>query len=135
MLYGKSFQIYRERAVNSTPSNLRVVRTGKSAMSKDADEQMLPLMTLTAMAVRAMVGAGVFSIPRNFAQATRHSRGTYRLGHRRSRHADAAVGVSNSRRPEAEIKGDDDIRWLGRHRVRLMPSAHDESGREANTGP
>jgi|HubBroStandDraft_3_1064219.scaffolds.fasta_scaffold135845_2 arginine:ornithine antiporter / lysine permease len=32
-------------------------------MSKDADEQMLPLMTLTAMAVRGMVGAGIFSIP------------------------------------------------------------------------
>ena len=70
MLYGKSFQIYRERAVSSTPTNLRVTRTGKSAMSKDADEQMLPLMTLTAMAVRAMDGAGIFSIPRNFARAT-----------------------------------------------------------------
>jgi arginine:ornithine antiporter/lysine permease len=39
-------------------------------MSKDADEQKLPLMTLTAMVVGGMVGAGVFSIPRNFAQAT-----------------------------------------------------------------
>jgi len=39
-------------------------------MSKDAVEQKLPLMTLTAMVVVGMVGAGVFSIPRNFAQAT-----------------------------------------------------------------
>ena len=70
MLYGESFHIYRERAVSSTPTNLRVTRTGKPAMSKDADEQMLPLMTLTAMVVRAMVGAGIFSIPRNFARAT-----------------------------------------------------------------
>lgn len=30
----------------------------------------LPLMTLTAMVVGSMVGAGVFSLPRNFAQAT-----------------------------------------------------------------
>jgi arginine:ornithine antiporter/lysine permease len=32
--------------------------------------QKLPLRTLTAMVVGGMVGAGVFSIPRNFAQAT-----------------------------------------------------------------
>jgi arginine:ornithine antiporter/lysine permease len=32
--------------------------------------QKLPLMTLTAMVVGSMVGAGVFSLPRNFAQAT-----------------------------------------------------------------
>ena len=38
-------------------------------MSKDAGEQKIPLMTLTAMWVGGMVGAGVFSIPRNFAQA------------------------------------------------------------------
>ena len=34
------------------------------------DTQKLPLRTLTAMVVGGMVGAGVFSIPRNFAQAT-----------------------------------------------------------------
>ena len=39
-------------------------------MSTNADEQKLPLRTLTAMVVGGMVGAGVFSIPRNFAQAT-----------------------------------------------------------------
>ncbi|MBK6508135.1 MAG: amino acid permease [Haliea sp.] len=33
-------------------------------------EQKMPLMTLTAMVVGGMVGAGVFSIPRNFAMAT-----------------------------------------------------------------
>ncbi|MBX3026866.1 basic amino acid/polyamine antiporter [bacterium] len=33
-------------------------------------EQKVPLATLTAMVVGGMVGAGVFSIPRNFAQAT-----------------------------------------------------------------
>jgi arginine:ornithine antiporter/lysine permease len=38
-------------------------------MSKDAGEQKLPLMTLTAMVVDGMAGAGMFSIPRNFAQA------------------------------------------------------------------
>lgn len=38
-------------------------------MATDAD-QKLPLPTLTAMVVGGMVGAGVFSIPRNFAQAT-----------------------------------------------------------------
>jgi arginine:ornithine antiporter / lysine permease len=32
--------------------------------------QKLPLMTLTAMVVGSMVGAGVFSLPRNFGQAT-----------------------------------------------------------------
>jgi arginine:ornithine antiporter/lysine permease len=32
--------------------------------------QKMPLMTLTAMVVGSMVGAGVFSLPRNFAQAT-----------------------------------------------------------------
>ena len=32
--------------------------------------QKLPLMTLAAMVVGGMVGAGVFSLPRNFAQAT-----------------------------------------------------------------
>jgi arginine:ornithine antiporter/lysine permease len=32
--------------------------------------QKLPLMTLAAMVVGSMVGAGVFSLPRNFAQAT-----------------------------------------------------------------
>ncbi|RZT95358.1 basic amino acid/polyamine antiporter [Rivibacter subsaxonicus] len=36
----------------------------------NSDTQKLPLMTLTAMVVGGMVGAGVFSIPRNFAQAT-----------------------------------------------------------------
>ena len=39
-------------------------------MSTDTDVQRLPLRTLTAMVVGGMVGAGVFSIPRNFAQAT-----------------------------------------------------------------
>ena len=39
-------------------------------MSANASEQKLPLWTLTAMVVGGMVGAGVFSIPRNFAQAT-----------------------------------------------------------------
>lgn len=34
------------------------------------DSQKLPLGALTAMVVGSMVGAGVFSIPRNFAQAT-----------------------------------------------------------------
>jgi arginine:ornithine antiporter/lysine permease len=34
------------------------------------NEQKVPLATLTAMVVGGMVGAGVFSIPRNFAQAT-----------------------------------------------------------------
>jgi len=38
-------------------------------MSNSATEKM-PLMTLTAMVVGGMVGAGVFSIPRNFAMAT-----------------------------------------------------------------
>ncbi len=32
--------------------------------------QKMPLLTLTAMVVGSMVGAGVFSLPRNFAQAT-----------------------------------------------------------------
>ncbi len=36
----------------------------------DQSTQKLPLRTLTAMVVGGMVGAGVFSIPRNFAQAT-----------------------------------------------------------------
>ncbi len=41
-------------------------------MTSGADQatQKLPLRTLTAMVVGGMVGAGVFSIPRNFAQAT-----------------------------------------------------------------
>ena len=39
-------------------------------MNTSADVQRLPLRTLTAMVVGGMVGAGVFSIPRNFAQAT-----------------------------------------------------------------
>ena len=39
-------------------------------MSKDDAQQKLPLLTLTAMVVGGMVGAGVFSIPSNFAQAT-----------------------------------------------------------------
>jgi hypothetical protein len=39
-------------------------------MRTDAGQQKLPLWTLTAMVVGGMVGAGVFSIPRNFAQAT-----------------------------------------------------------------
>ena len=39
-------------------------------MSASTEDQKLPLMTLTAMVVGGMVGAGVFSIPRNFAQAT-----------------------------------------------------------------
>ena len=35
-----------------------------------SDSEKLPLRTLTAMVVGGMVGAGVFSIPRNYAQAT-----------------------------------------------------------------
>jgi len=35
-----------------------------------SEPQKLPLPTLTAMVVGGMVGAGVFSLPRNFAQAT-----------------------------------------------------------------
>ncbi len=35
-----------------------------------SDSQKMPLATLTAMVVGGMVGAGVFSIPRNFAMAT-----------------------------------------------------------------
>src|SRR5512135_1618914 len=44
-------------------------RTRGSRMSSGS-EQKLPLATLTAMVVGGMVGAGVFSIPRNFAMAT-----------------------------------------------------------------
>src|SRR5689334_4679681 len=36
----------------------------------DPEPQKLPLMTLAAMVVGSMVGAGVFSLPRNFSQAT-----------------------------------------------------------------
>lgn len=39
-------------------------------MATEADSEKLSLPTLTAMVVGGMVGAGVFSIPRNFAQAT-----------------------------------------------------------------
>ena len=39
-------------------------------MSESTADQKLPLPTLTAMVVGGMVGAGVFSIPRNFAIAT-----------------------------------------------------------------
>ena len=35
-----------------------------------AQDQKMKLGTLTAMVVGGMVGAGVFSLPRNFAQAT-----------------------------------------------------------------
>lgn len=38
--------------------------------TETAAVQKLPLPTLTAMVVGSMVGAGVFSLPRNFAQAT-----------------------------------------------------------------
>ena len=41
-----------------------------STMSIDVDQQKLPLWTLTAKVVGGKVGAGVFSIARNFAQAT-----------------------------------------------------------------
>ncbi len=40
------------------------------AKGEDSSAQKLSLPTLTAMVVGGMVGAGVFSIPRNFAQAT-----------------------------------------------------------------
>lgn len=40
------------------------------ADSAQSDSEKLPVHTLTAMVVGGMVGAGVFSIPRNFAQAT-----------------------------------------------------------------
>ncbi len=40
------------------------------ASASDQTTDKLPLRTLTAMVVGGMVGAGVFSIPRNFAQAT-----------------------------------------------------------------
>ncbi|MBY0276462.1 basic amino acid/polyamine antiporter [Candidatus Binatia bacterium] len=39
-------------------------------MATGSDSEKLSLPTLTAMVVGGMVGAGVFSIPRNFAQAT-----------------------------------------------------------------
>ncbi|GAA3469438.1 basic amino acid/polyamine antiporter [Nonomuraea roseola] len=42
--------------------------SGEVAQTSSA--QKLPLLTLTAMVVGSMVGAGVFSLPRNFAQAT-----------------------------------------------------------------
>ncbi len=42
---------------------------GTTAMASSST-QKLPLGALTAMVVGSMVGAGVFSIPRNFAQAT-----------------------------------------------------------------
>ena len=42
-------------------------------MSANTDIQKLPLRTLTAMVVGGMVGAGVFSIPRNFAQTKKKS--------------------------------------------------------------
>ena len=39
-------------------------------VSEEPEAQKLPIMTLAAMVVGSMVGAGVFSLPRNFAQAT-----------------------------------------------------------------
>lgn len=35
-----------------------------------SNSEKVPLMTLTMMVVGSMVGAGVFSLPRNFAMAT-----------------------------------------------------------------
>jgi len=40
------------------------------AQESGQSEQKVPLATLTAMVVGGMVGAGVFSLPRNFARAT-----------------------------------------------------------------
>lgn len=45
------------------------VTAGPDAPAANAVRTM-PLLTLTAMVVGSMVGAGVFSLPRNFAQAT-----------------------------------------------------------------
>src|SRR5689334_24235013 len=42
----------------------------KLVLEKSSGVQKLPVMTLAAMVVGSMVGAGVFSLPRNFAQAT-----------------------------------------------------------------
>lgn len=46
------------------PDAPKLVKSDEKAAPK------LPLMTLAAMVVGSMVGAGVFSLPRNFAQAT-----------------------------------------------------------------
>src|SRR5262249_11662989 len=54
----------RGRPEPPEPPKLSVETTGTSGAEK------LPLMTLAAMVVGSMVGAGVFSLPRNFAQAT-----------------------------------------------------------------
>ncbi|GAA2405525.1 basic amino acid/polyamine antiporter [Nonomuraea africana] len=45
-------------------------KAGHGAVAQTSSARKLPLLTLTAMVVGSMVGAGVFSLPRNFAQAT-----------------------------------------------------------------
>src|SRR5262245_39774682 len=42
----------------------------RGVMSSSDLTQKVPLLTLTAMVVGGMVGAGIFSLPRNFGQAT-----------------------------------------------------------------
>ena len=60
-----------------------------------AENQKMKLGTLTAMVVGGMVGAGVFSLPRNFAQAT----GVY-VDHCRCRHVDAGLRIPEPCQPQ-----------------------------------
>ena len=51
-----------------------------------------------------MVGAGVFSIPRNFAHGHRRLRRAHRLDDRRRRHADAGLRVPDAGQPQARSR-------------------------------
>jgi len=60
-----------------------------------ADVQKFSRLTLTAMVVGSMVGAGIFSLPARFGAATGTVRRHHRLAHRRRRHADAGLRVQS----------------------------------------
>ncbi len=64
-------------------------------------EQKMSRMQLTAMVVGGMVGAGIFSLPRTFANATGpHGRG-HRVDHRGHRHVHAGACVPGAGRAQA----------------------------------
>src|SRR5688500_5610462 len=92
---GEMYDLHRcETGVNARHGRARQFRSADAFFSDTEDA----METLTTMVVGGMIGAGVFSIPRNFAMAQGRLRCPDRVNPRRRGYADASIRVPEARK-------------------------------------
>ncbi len=71
---------------------------------ESSNDQRLSRGALIALVVGSMVGSGIFALPAAFGRSTGALGAMISMGHRRHRHADAGVRVSNAVSPTARSR-------------------------------